>query len=56
MVQFDELKKLNCDQLISIISMISSFSPQEKQKIIETIKIEDKIKVFDKIISFDILD
>jgi len=56
MVQYDELKKLNCDQLISIISMISSFSPEEKQKIIETIKIEDKIKVFEKIISFDILD
>ena len=55
MVQFDELKKLNCDQLISIISMISSFSPQEKQKIIETIKIEDKIQVFEKILSFNIL-
>jgi len=49
MVQFDELKKLNCDQLISTISMISSFSPEEKQKIIETIKIEDKIQVFEKI-------
>ena len=56
MVQFDELKKLNCDQLISTISMISSFSPEEKQKIIETIKIEDKIQVFEKILSFNILD
>jgi len=56
MIQFDELKKLNCDQLISTISMIASFSPEEKQKIIETIKIEDKIKVFEKILSFSILD
>ena len=55
-IQMDELKKLNCDQLISTISMISSFSPEEKQKIIETIKIEDKIKVFEKIINFNILE
>ena len=55
-IQLEELKKLNCDQLISTISMISSFSPEEKQKIIETVKIEDKIKVFEKIISFNILD
>ena len=36
--------------------MISPFSPEEKQKIIETINIEDKIKVFEKIIDFNILD
>ena len=56
MIQFEELEKLNCDQLISTISMISPFSPEEKQKIIETINIEDKIKVFEKIIDFNILD
>ena len=56
MIEFDELKKLNCDQLISTISMISPFSVEEKQKIIESVKIEDKIKVFEKIINFEILD
>ena len=56
MIQLDELNKLNCDQLISNISMISSFSPEEKQKIIETVNIEDKIKIFEKILSFNILD
>ena len=29
---------------------------EEKQKIIETIKIEDKINFFEKILSFSILD
>jgi uncharacterized protein len=56
MIQFNELEKLNCDQLISTISMISPFSSGEKQKIIETINIEEKIKVFEEIINFNILD
>jgi uncharacterized protein len=56
MIQIKELEKLNCDQLISTISMISPFSSEEKQKIIETVNIEEKIKVFEEIINFDLLD
>mgnify|MGYP001200443078 FL=1 len=56
MIQFNELEKLNCDQLISTISMISPFSSEEKQKIIETINIEEKIKVFEEIINFNLVD
>ena len=36
--------------------MISPFSVEEKQKLIEIVKIEDKIKTLDEIISFNLLD
>ena len=36
--------------------MISPFSPEEKQKLIETIKIEERLKVLEEIINFNILD
>ena len=36
--------------------MISPFSVEEKQKLIESIKIEDKIKTLDEILNFNLLD
>ena len=53
-IDYNELVKLNIDQLISTVCMISPFSVGEKQKLIETIKIEDKIKVLVEIIKFNI--
>tara|TARA_B110000014_G_C20007574_1_gene522267 strand:- start:311 stop:949 length:639 start_codon:yes stop_codon:yes gene_type:complete len=53
-LDYNELFKLNIDQLISTVCMISPFSVQEKQKLIETIKIEDKIKILDEIINFNL--
>ena len=55
-IDYDELTKLNLDQLASTVAMISPFSIQEKQKLIETVKIEDKIKTLDEIISFNLFD
>jgi len=55
-IEFNELIKLGFDQLISTVCMISPFTVEEKQKLIETIKIEDKIKLLDEIISFNIFD
>ena len=55
-IDYNELVKLNLDQLISTVAMISPFSVEEKQKLIETVKIEDKIKTLDKIINFSLLD
>ena len=55
-INFNELSKLDLDQLINTVSMISPFSVEEKQKLIETIKIEDKIKILDEVISFNLLD
>ena len=55
-IDYEELKKLNLDQLISTVSMISPFSLEEKQKMIETIKINNKIKVLTEIINFSLLD
>ena len=50
----NELKKLNLEQLVSTVCMISPFSVAEKQKLIETIKIEDKVQVIDEIIEFNL--
>lgn len=55
-INYEELKKLNFDQLISTICMISPFSIEEKQKLVETIKIEDKFKTLDQIINFNLLE
>ena len=55
-IDFTELDKLNLDQLVSTVTMITPFSVQEKQKLIETVKIEDKVKILDEIISFSLLD
>ena len=53
-INYDELAKLDIDQLINAVSMISPFSIEEKQKLIETLKIENKIKVLDEIINFNL--
>jgi hypothetical protein len=55
-IDYNELEKLNLDLLVSTVSMISPFSVGEKQKLIETTKIEDKIKTLDEIISFSLVD
>ena len=47
------MKKLNLDQLLSTVSMISPFSVEEKQKLIETVKIEDKLSVLEEILNFN---
>ena len=55
-VKFNELEKLNFNQLISSICMISPFSVEEKQKLIETIKTKEKLEVLEDIINFNLLD
>ena len=55
-VKYSELSKLDLDELISNVSMISPFSIEEKQKLIETRKIDNKIKVLNEIINFNLLD
>ena len=55
-IRYSELNKLNLEQLISTVCMISPLSVEEKQKLIETIKIEDKIKIFDEIINFNLFE
>jgi uncharacterized protein len=55
-IDYKELTKLNLDQLISTVCMISPFSTEEKQKLIETLKIEDKIKLLDEIINFNLFE
>ena len=54
-VKYSELTKLDLDELISNVSMISPFSIEEKQKLIETKKIDNKIKILSEIINFNLL-
>ena len=55
-VKYNELSKLDIDELISNVSMISPFSIEEKQKLIETKKMDNKIKVLSEIINFNLLN
>ena len=54
--KFNELVKLDFDQLISTTCMVSPFSIQEKQKLIETVNMEDKVKTLEEIINFNLMD
>ena len=55
-VEYNELAKLDFDQLVSTVCMISPFSKEEKQKLIETIKVKEKLKILDEIINFFLFD
>ena len=55
-LQDNEWEKLNLDQLVSTVCMVSPFTVEEKQKLIETIKTEDKFKILEEIINFSLLD
>ena len=54
-IEFNELLKLNFDQLINTVCMIAPFSVQEKQKLIEIVNTEEKIKILEDIIDFNLL-
>ena len=56
LVELSEIEKLNFDQLISTICMVSPLSVEEKQKMIEPVKIEDKIKTLEEILNFNLID
>ena len=56
LINLKELEKLNFEQLISTICMISPFSVEEKQKLIETILPEEKLQIFENIINFSLVD
>ena len=55
-IDYNELAKLDLDQLVNTVSMISPFSIEEKQKLIETVNTKEKIKTLEEIISFNLLD
>jgi len=55
-VNYNELLKLDFHQLVNTVTMISPFSVEEKQKLIETIEVKDKIKILDEILSFNLAD
>ena len=48
------LKKLDQEQLIDTICMISPLSAEEKQKLLESKKINDKLYVLNEILNFNL--
>jgi len=55
-IDYNELIKLSLEELISTTCMIAPFTVVEKQKLIETVKIEDKIKVLTDLIHFNLFE
>ena len=56
LVEFNELEKLNIDQLLSTISMISPFSLEEKQILLESINIKSRKHKLEEILKTYITD
>ena len=48
--------KLDFEKLVNTVCMISPFSIEEKQKLIESLNIKDKINLLDEIINFNLFD
>ena len=55
-IAYDELTKLDFEKLVNTVCMISPFSIEEKQKLIESLNIKDKINLLDEIINFNLFD
>ena len=55
-LNWDELNILDSDQQINTIIMISPFSIEEKQILLETIHIKDKLDILKKIFQFYLLE
>ena len=53
-IKFNELEKLNLDQLVNTICMISPFTVEEKQKLVEASEIGKKIKILEKLVNFEL--
>ncbi len=55
-LNWKEFNKLEQTQQINTLSMISPFSDEEKQKLLETIKVKEKTKILSEIIEFYLHD
>ena len=55
-IKFSELKNLDIEQIVNTACMISPFSKEEKQKLLEAQNIKQKIKILDEVLNFNLLD
>ena len=53
-IDYNNLNKLEFDEMLNTICMISPFSPEEKQKLVETINLEDRVETLKEIINFNL--
>ena len=56
LIDWKELEKLSFGQFIHTVCMISPFTIEEKQKLLETIEIGEKINILEEIINLNLLD
>ena len=54
LLDWDVLNKMDHEQLIDTICMISPLSVEEKQKLLETKKVDDKLFALDEILNFNL--
>ena len=52
LLNWREFEKLDKNQKINTLSMISPVTNEEKQKLLESLTIEDKVETLENIISF----
>ena len=55
-IKFCELQNLDFEQIVDTACMISPFSKEEKQKLLEAQNIKQKIKILDEVLNFNLLD
>ena len=56
LLNWKEFEKLDENQKINTLAMISPISNEEKQKLIESISMQEKVKTLDQIVSFYLHD
>ncbi len=54
LLDWDILNKLDQEQLIDTICMVSPLSVEEKQKLLETKKVDEKLFILDEILNFNL--
>ncbi len=52
LLNWSELERLDIDQQVNTLSMITPISNEEKQKLLETVSMAEKIQIFSDIIEF----
>ena len=52
LLNWNEFEKLDQNQKINTLAMISPVADEEKQKILETVTLNEKVKILENIIDF----
>ena len=56
LLNWNEFEKLEINQKINTLAMVSPVTNEEKQKLLETVSLNEKVQILEKIISFYLHD